>query len=383
MSISEPDHNALTELQAGLPASFYTDEAHYRRELEAIFYRHWNYLCRAEEIAAPRSYQVVKLGDQQIVVLRDDDGKLQAFHNTCRHRGSLLLEAGSGVLRSDALVCPYHAWSYSLQGDLRRIPSKQRPAGFDPACFSLYPVRLELWCGMVFINLDTDTATSIEDSFDLPRGLASWPLESLRVGHTLRKSIHCNWKLFWENYSECLHCPGVHPELSKLVPVYGQFLMEVQDDPNWRSRLEQEPLFKPGLAAGMQTWSADGQFIAPLLPGLSQEEIASGHTFITSWPSVYVVGHADYVRIVRLRPLSATETELQAQWLFAPETLANPDFDAAAVAAFTEMVMMQDAAITEINQRGLGALPHQAGVLLPEEYEVFAFQQWVRKQLSE
>jgi Rieske 2Fe-2S family protein len=175
----------------------------------------------------------------------------------------------------------------------------------------------------------------------------------------------------------------VHPELSKLVPVYRQFFMEVQDDPNWRSRLQQEPLFKPGLATGMQTWSADGKLVAPPLPGLSQEEIARGHTFVTSWPSVYVVGHADYVRIVRLTPRSATETELQAQWLFAPDTLANPDFDPAAVAAFAETVMMQDAAVAEINQRGQSAVPHQAGVLLPEEYEVFAFQQWVRKQLSE
>ena len=383
MHSADPGYKGLTHRQAGLPRDYYLDAAHHQRELQAIWYRNWVYVCRGDEIAAPRAYRVVTLGDQQIIVLRDEQGDLQAFHNTCRHRGSQLLAEASGTLRSDALTCPYHAWKYDLRGKLQRIPSRQRPADLNTACLSLYPVHVDQWRGFVFINLSADTPTPLQASFDQPRALANWPLETLQVGHSLRKSLACNWKIFWENFNECLHCPGVHPELSKLVPLYRQFLMEVQDDPHWQTRLDQDPAFKAGLAADMETWSADGKLVAPAFAELSPEEQAAGHTYVASLPTGFIVAHADYVRMVSLLPLDATTTELQVQWLFAPEALANPGFDAAAAASFAEMVVMQDARVCEINQRGLRALPHAAGVLMPEEYEVHEFQQWVLQQLGD
>ena len=382
-STAEPGYMGLTELRQGLPRHYYLDADHYQRELESIWYRNWIYVCPGEELATPRNYRVVSLGTQQIIVLRDEFGALQAFHNTCRHRGSQFLSEESGALRSDSLTCPYHAWSYSLQGDLKRIPSPQRPEKFDAHCLSLYPVHVAAWRGFVFINMSAESPAPLLDNFDQPQALANWPLETLCVGHSLRKTIACNWKVFWENFSECLHCPGVHPELSKLVPLYRQFLMEVQDDPHWQTRLTEDPAFKPGLAEGMQTWSGDGALVAPPFAGLSQAELDAGHTYVTSLPTVFIVAHTDYLRIVRLLPLSPVTTELQVQWLFAPDTLADPEFDAAAVAGFAEMVILQDARVSEINQRGLQALPHSAGVLMPEEYEVYEFQQWVRQQLGD
>jgi Rieske 2Fe-2S family protein len=383
MTIPDPGYKGLTELRQGLPRHYYLDADHYQRELESIWYRNWIHVCGPGEIATPGSYRVLSLGSQEIIVLRDEFGAMQAFHNTCRHRGSQLLGEGAGVLRSGSLTCPYHAWSYSLQGDLKRIPSPQRPGDFDAERLSLYSVHCEEWRGQVFINLNPDPPRPLPDSIDQPLALANWPMESLQVGHSLYKTIACNWKLFWENFNECLHCPGVHPELSKLVPLYRQFLMEVEDDPDWRSRLAQDPNFKAGLAGAAQTWSADGTLVAPPFAGLSQAELDIGHTYVTSYPSVFVVGHADYVRIVRLLPLSPVTTGLHVQWLFAPDTLANPEFDAGAAASFAEKVILQDARVAELNQRGLQALPHRAGVLLPEEYEVFGFQQWVREQLGE
>ena len=135
------------------------------------------------------------------------------------------------------------------------------------------------------------------------------------------------------------------------------------------------------MAADIQTWSADGKLVAPAFTGLSPEELAAGHTYVASVPTGFIVAHADYVRMVSLLPLDATE--LQVQWLFAPEALADPAFDAAAAASFAEKVVMQDARVSEINQRGLQALPHASGVLMPEEYEVHEFQQWVLQQLGD
>jgi Rieske 2Fe-2S family protein len=379
----DPGYKGLGELQQSLPRHFYLDADHYQRELECIWYNNWVYVCRGEELSVARSYRVVSLGTQEIIVLRDEQGDLQAFHNTCRHRGSQLLGDASGVLRSDSLTCPYHAWSYSLQGDLKRVPSPQRPARFDTGCLSLYKVQIDEWRGFIFINLGAEPASPLQNSFDQPQALANWPLETLQLGHSFCKTMACNWKVFWENFNECLHCPGIHPELGKLVPLYRQFLMEVQDDPHWQTRLAEDPTFKAGLSEGMQTWSVDGKLVAPAFAGLSQAELDVGHTYVTVLPTVFIVGHADYVRIVSLQPLGPDSTELHVQWLFAAETLADPEFDAAAVAAFAEMVIMQDARVSEINQRGLQALPHSEGVLMPEEYEVYEFQQWVRRQLGE
>jgi Rieske 2Fe-2S family protein len=379
----DPGYKGLRQLQQTLPRDYYLDADHYRRELEAIWYRNWLYVCRADEIAAPGDFRVQAIGEQEVIVLRDEQGALQAFHNTCRHRGSQLLGEAAGSLRSGSITCPYHAWSYNLQGELKRIPSRQRPRDFDGVCLSLYRVSVAEWRGFLFINLDSQADASLLACFDQPQALDNWPLETLQPGHELREVVDCNWKIFWENFSECLHCPGVHPELSRLVPLYRQFLMEVKDDPQWQSRLEDDPAFKPGLAENMRTWSEDGALLAEPFPGLSEQELDAGHTYVTILPTAFIVGHADYVRIVSLRPLNAVQTELRVQWLFAPETLADPGFDAEAAAGFARKVILEDSAACALNQRGLAALPHGAGVLMPEEYEVFEFQQWVRRQLGE
>ncbi|TIP96948.1 MAG: aromatic ring-hydroxylating dioxygenase subunit alpha, partial [Mesorhizobium sp.] len=122
-----------------------------------------------------------------------------------------------GRLKARLITCPYHDWSYSLRGDLVRVPSKSLPEGFDKADHPLYRVALSVWRGFVLVNLREDADGSAETSFDPASGdLANWPLETPVSGHMLRKVMNCNWKIFWENFNECLHCPGVHKDLSRL-----------------------------------------------------------------------------------------------------------------------------------------------------------------------
>jgi Rieske 2Fe-2S family protein len=155
------------------------------------------------------------LGDQKLLLVRDDAGVLRGFHNTCRHRGAALCRESEGVMRSGTIICPYHAWVYNLQGDLLRTSSKQHASGFEVADFPLYGIHVREWRGFIFVTL-ADNAPGFDRQFDLPPArLDGWPLEDLRVGHVLEKTIRCNWKVFWENYNECLHCPGVHPQLTR------------------------------------------------------------------------------------------------------------------------------------------------------------------------
>jgi Rieske 2Fe-2S family protein len=203
------------------------------------------------------------------------------------------------------------------------------------------------------------------------------------VGHQFRRVMKCNWKVFWENYNECYHCPRVHPGLSRIVPIYGRGIMEPNDDPNWERQLDDpDPRYRGGLAEGAETWSDTGEGTGIPFPGLSEQEKAAGHHFITILPTLFLVGYIDHVRAIAIKPLSAEETEMTGYWLFPKETLERAPEEAKRVAAFGDQVMAEDAQACEVNQLGLHSLRHGQGVLLPQEYEVKRFHDWVRGQLD-
>jgi Rieske 2Fe-2S family protein len=386
MSTTEFDasaYNGLTEITAGLPADAYTDPKQYDRELDRIWYRNWVYVCRSSELGAARAFRTFELGTQRVLLVRDDQGTLQAFYNTCRHRGAALCAEHAGTLRTGAIVCPYHAWVYNLQGDLLRTSSKHQPDGFDVGDFPLYRVALREWNGFVFVAL-TDRPPPFERLFDLPLNrFDAWHLGELEVAHVLTKRMQCNWKIFWENYNECLHCPTVHPQLASLVPIYGRGLLAERDDPNWKAHEhDPDPRYKGGLRSGAVTWSVDGQMTGTAFPDLAEEDRKAAFIYMTGLPSIFVVAHVDYVRAVRLIPVGPQETELRVEYLFSRETLARPDLDLKNIIDFADRVMTEDAGVCELNQRGLTALPHERGVLMPEEYFIRQFHQWVHAELA-
>jgi Rieske 2Fe-2S family protein len=379
----DPGYTGLTRTAESLPASYYFDAAHYQREMNRIWHRNWIYVCRSSAIATPRSFRTLQLGDQSVFVVRGEDAVARAFHNTCRHRGAALCSTSEGRFSAAGIVCPYHSWRYNLRGDLVQISSALPGDGFERADFPLYGVPVTEWNGFIFIAL-TNEPPPFAASFDLPLSrLDDWQLGDLVVGHTLRKTMHCNWKVFWENYNECLHCPGVHPKLAQLVPIFGRALLERRDDPSWQDHAtDEDPKYAGGLRSGAQSWTMDGRPVGALFPRVSEEDRKAGHLYLTSLPSVFIVAHVDYVRVVRLLPLAAELTEMSIEFLFLPETLAAPQPDIARAVEFTNIVMSEDAEICEVNQRGLHALPHAKGVLMPEEYAIRQFQDWVRAELT-
>jgi Rieske 2Fe-2S family protein len=381
--IDTPGYNGLTEHTEGLAADAYFDLLQYERELQRIWYRNWVYVGRSCDVARTRSFRTFELGDQRILLVRDDQRNLQGFHNTCRHRGAALCREPEGQFRSGTIVCPYHAWAYNLQGELLRTSSKTHASGFDVADFPLYKVSVREWNGFIFVAR-TDDPPPFEKIFDMPPNrLDAWSLGELTVGHVLLKTIHSNWKIFWENYNECLHCPGVHAQLSQLVPIYGRGLLEEHDDPEWSAHAaDADPKFKGGLRAGAATWSLDGKTTGIPFPGLSDADRRAGHIYMTGLPSVFLVGHVDYVRVVRLLPLGPERTELRVEYLFSQQTLADPEFELRNVVDFTNRVMTEDAEVCELNQLGLRAGPHSRGVVMPEEYVIRQFHEWLRAELA-
>ena len=370
-----PQSPRLTNCPEGLPKAAYFEREWHDREMATLFSRNWVMVGRAEGFGAGVMRRV-QVGAASVIVLRDDGGGLVAYHNSCPHRGSELcrgdVEAVGKLIR-----CPYHAFAYAAaDGRLVSTAHAVPTADFDRSAHGLRPVSLRVWNGFVFVNL-SQTPGEIWADVGL-HTLDNWPMNALVTGHNWETEIACNWKAFWENYSECLHCPGIHPELCDMVPIYGQGIMGASEALDWTPDDPAQPNLRPGA----QSWTMDGAPCGPVFPGLTPAERAAGYSFVTLWPSAYVVAHVDYVRSVRIMPLGPERTRLVAEWHFAPETLAQPGFDAARVAEFAKTVMVQDGAASEMNQRGMASPAFAAARLMPEEYEIHRFHQWVLSEME-
>jgi len=372
----------LKRIHPTLPSLWYHDPGHYRRELKSIWWNSWLCVARVSEWSATGSYQVIRIGSQQILITRSANGELHAFHNTCRHRGSLLCDAAAGRFKGKHIVCPYHAWTYSLEGELLRTPRKAETADFHPGSFPLYRVALRVWAGFVFVNLAPEPAFPFEAELGEERDiLSNWPMDELALAHREIHTLNCNWKIFWENFLECYHCPKIHPELCRLVPIYGQGVVSPADLPAGHPMRGAGD--RPRLAGDAVTWSANGQTTLPWFPGLNPTEKTSGMTFCNVLPSVFIVAHVDYVRSVHVQPLGPEQTRLTVNWLVLPDVLDSGKLDIQALISFGNQVVTEDARVCELNQRGLHSLAHEHGILAPQEYDVLAFDNWVRSRLGE
>jgi Rieske 2Fe-2S family protein len=374
-----PASPLLNGFKPSLPAASYYEPEWFAREQKLIWARNWVYVGRASDLP-PMTLRRVSVAGQYLVLVKDQNGTISCFHNTCRHRGSELCGAADRALTSRLIVCPYHQWSYALSGKLVGTPFVSITDDFRKEEHGLFPVHVREWNGFVFVCL-ADEAPDFAKAPDL--GLAiydNWPMADLVTGHTMTTELACNWKIFWENYNECLHCPGIHPELCDMVPVYKQGIMGHEEAADWTPEASGPA---HGLKPGAKTWTSNGQPCGSEFPRLTDAERRAGYLFVTVLPSIFIVAHVDYVRAVSLRPLGPERTELKAEWLFPKETIAAASFDLANVVDFASMVIRQDGDACEMNQRGLRSSKFERGVLAPQEYAIFQVHEWVRRQLEE
>ena len=365
-----------------LPSEWYFDPAHFQRELKSIWWDEWLCVARAGELGEPGQFKVIRVGSQQVIITRRSKGELQAFHNTCRHRGSLLCESDSGSFHNGRIVCPYHAWVYSLDGELQNTPRLNESDDFNRKDYSLYPVAVDSWAGFIFINLAETPSCNLKTRLaGEANPLSNWPMPELLIAHRQVHHLDCNWKVFWENFLECYHCPNIHRELCALVPVYGQGVSSPEDLPGDHALLaaSSQTLLKPGAV----TWSGDGSTSLPWFDGLSREEQSIGMTFFNLWPSVFIVAHVDYVRSVQVMPDGPEKTRLTVDWLVSPETMDREALDIPGLVAFGQQVVLEDARVCELNQKGLHSQRHRSGVLTEKERDVLAFDQWVMARLGD
>ena len=364
---------ALPETAFTLPARYYTDAEVFARELEVFYRRKWVNVGRLEEMPARGSWIARTIaGDSILIVRRDDGAGVRAFYNVCRHRGTQLCEEPSGEAAA-GIRCPYHAWTYDLDGRLIGAPHMDGSTGFSRELFPLNRVDADVWDGFVFVRLEVTRATSLPDQLArLPQKFAAWRMGDLRRAHQVAYDVAANWKLIVQNYNECLHCPTLHPALNKLSH-YLSGENESVDSCYIGGRMD--------LSDGAQTMSMDGTCARAPLPGLSDEE--RRHVYYYSvFPNFMLAPHPDYVLTHTLWPLAPDRTRIVCDWLVHPDEADRPDFDMSDATAFWDMTNRQDWHVCELAQRGISSRGYQPGPYSNREELLYAFDRYIVSELG-
>ena len=363
----------LAAVQAGLPASWYRDPAQYERELEVFWYGKWIACAREEELAAPGDWKRIRIGTQTLIVLRDEAGGLRAFHNTCRHRGSVLCTDERGSFARGRIVCPYHAWTYDLGGKLVATPRRMDTPDFRLADFPLYQVAADTWGGFVFVNLERNAGPLAAAVGDRAQRYERYALNELKVGKRIVLDVQANWKLLAENFSECFHCPPVHPEFCRVVTAY-------QEAGAWGLRGAPEP--RPEYRAGAQTLTLDGTARLPPFSRLTAEEKAKLYTADMVLPNLFLNLHPDYVNSQLMFPTGPQSVRMVYEWLFEPRHLPLSEADLQHYVVLWDITNRQDARNCEWQQEGLQSREFRHGVYVPQEFDAHRFAQWVRDEIG-
>ena len=365
MTTTYPDLTVPLPLEDGwtLPASWYSDEPVHALERERIFARAWTYAGPAEWVRGPGSFFAAQVGHVPVAVVRGSDGTLRGFVNVCRHRGHLVVE-GTGC--RETLQCPYHAWTYALDGSLRSAPRGGREPGFDPSGFSLLPVSVGTWGPFVFVNPDP-AAAPLEDmlgdvaSIVAESGLR---LDELRFHSHHEWPVESNWKVALENFLECYHCPTAHPGFSKVVDVAPDAY-----------RLRVHPTFSSQVGP-VKPSALDGA--APYTP--RGEVTQAQYHFLFPATTINIAPGIPNVAIERWVPDGTKRTIEVTDYFFGPDAA---DAEIEELMAWDTQVAEEDVALVEAVQRGLDSRMVEQGRLMTASEQLIAdFQRRVSDALT-
>lgn len=321
-----------------LPASLYIDPAMVGIERESIFARSWQFICHAEKLREPGSYVTATIAGKPIVAVRDREGKLRAFYNVCRHRAHELLK-GEGTAK--LITCPYHAWTYHLDGRLRTARGAERQAGFDTEEMCLAEVGVEEFCSLVFINLEPDARPLAEQSGDLGSEIMRYApdLAKLTFAHRLTYTIEANWKAVVDNFLECYHCPVAHKDFCSLV--------EMDTYKVTTHGIYSSHMAKAGRAAN-SAYAVEGATV-------------TDHAVWFLWPNMALMrypGRGNFM-VWKFMPAGPERTYEEFDFFF--ETATPNEAEVAAIKYIDEVLQVEDIGLVESVQRGMRTPAFPAG----------------------
>ncbi|MGH7142674.1 MAG: aromatic ring-hydroxylating oxygenase subunit alpha [Planctomycetota bacterium] len=385
----------LAEVQPGyaLPRAFYTADAVFQADLERVYARHWLFAGPAARIPREGDFFTLRLAGAPLIVLRGRDGRVQALHNVCRHRGSVVCNAEQG--RAKGLVCPYHQWVYGLDGAL--LNARRMPEDLDKSQLGLKSAHLREVAGLLFVCLAKKPPPFDELAAAFTTILAPHGLNDAQIAVRRTYTLEANWKLVVENSRECYHCQFGHPEYSAMMladparPEHGRACaLHDQERREHYARLglstapalganyklSRYPFMQPGAVSE----SADGRAVAPVMGTLADPDagVVGGYVF----PNLQIECSSDYAVLFRFVPLAPTRTVVEATWLVRAGSVEGRDFDPARVTWFWRTTGEQDWKLCEDNQAGVNSPFFEPGPLAPEEHDdIGRFHRWYLEQL--
>lgn len=358
-----------------LAGADYTTAAVYDDERERIWWGGWVCIGRAAEIPEPGDYLVRDLAGESIFLTRNHAGEVRAFYNVCAHRGTKLLddEPACGHVKK-VFKCPYHAWSFDLDGRLVGTPNVDEDEQFDRDDYPLHAIAAGAYAGFLFVNLaasPTDLLESLQEGAESITNFERYRMDELRVGVRLVYEVAANWKIVVENFNECLHCPTIHPELVQVVPLYrfGEVWdEETRDDGNW-------------MIEGATSFTRTGQSALPKFPDLLPDDYRMYYGTY-QFPNLMLNLHPDAGMYYLALPKGPGHTTVVSEYLFRPETIAAPDFAPEPVVELWDLISQQDWAVCERAQTGVSSRSFKHGVFPRQDRFLFAFNEHYRARMG-
>lgn len=352
-------------MEAALPREHYVDTEMFAREREVL--RHeWTCAGRLDELGLTEAGRLATIDfhGESLLVTRDEAG-VHAHANVCRHRGAQLLPAESPPCPAKALRCPYHSWTYALDGSLMHAPHAE---GIDTADFALTSLAADIWGGWLWIA-DEPWQSLAEQLGPVPERVQRYPLADLVVGLRFEYDVAANWKVIAENYNECYHCGPVHPELCRLVPAFagGGSGLEWEDGVPHRE--------------GAWTFTMSGTTDRAPFPDLNEAERVK-HKGELVYPNLLLSLSAEHAAAFTLTSLAVDRTRIVCELLFAPDEVAKASFDPSDAGDLWDLVNRQDWAICESVQRGMSSRYFRGGWYAPMEDDSLDIRRWLTSRLE-
>jgi Rieske 2Fe-2S family protein len=354
----------------------YWEEDVLRTELEKFFYRNWVNVGRQESIPATGDYFTRQVGRENLLFVRGPEGTIRGFYNLCRHRGTRVVLATEGT-GAHSFICPYHAWTYGLDGRLIGAQHMKSQPDFDRKDYGLHSIRVENWGGFVWANLEPEGPSLREALGPFFARFDRFPIADLRLAARKEYQVEANWKILVENFSECYHCAPVHPNLNRLTPY-----LSGDNDASFRPK-DGRSLFSGGFmqfAKDYQSMTRTGYTQRPLVPGMTLEDRKRVYYYVV-FPNMFFSLHPDYLMVHRSWPVSPSHSRVENEFYFTQEAMAAPGFDPSDAVDLWDEINLQDWAVCALAQEGTGSRAWKGGRYSDQEELVRDFDEFVTSEL--
>ena len=355
-------------MEKSLDKKFYFSDEIYHQELDNIFYSDWICCGREEDLDSAGSYNIFVIGNENLFIIKDKNNDIRVFHNFCKHRGCQILENEESSPLKRNIRCPYHSWVYNFDGSLYKAPHLD--VDIKDKRFHLNSVHCETWGGFIFINLDKKPPPFEEYIQDISAQFVRYPLNELVSSRSFEYEVSANWKVLLENYNECYHCAGVHPELVNIVPAFKE---------NGASGLDWEEGIP--YRAGANTFTFSGTTDREPFPGLNQSE-KDNHFGQALFPNLMMSLSMDHVAAFIIQPLSPSKTIIDCRILFHPNEVVKSGFNPDDASEFWNLVNKQDWNICERVQKGMQSKTFKYGYYAPMEDESLDIRKYIQDRLE-